>query len=155
VHIKKFPQTRSQGVKKNRPKCSPNRFLCHNQYKSFSVEKNVAKHWTLSVLFIKLPKENNRPNLVTLREAFRKKMLLSFDCLFIYSLSDLFRVVNNDKITGESAPTKDEMASGLPDGIFSIPKIPIWVIFGRSCNGRCLYIIGPFGIPILRLFDIV
>jgi hypothetical protein len=26
------------------------------------------------------------------------------------------------------------------------PKIPIWVNFGGSCNGRCWYIIWPFGL---------
>jgi hypothetical protein len=26
------------------------------------------------------------------------------------------------------------------------PKIPIWVNFGRSCNGRCWYILCPFGL---------
>jgi hypothetical protein len=34
------------------------------------------------------------------------------------------------------------------------PKIPIWVNFGGSCNGRCLHIIWPFGIPILWPFGI-
>jgi hypothetical protein len=30
---------------------------------------------------------------------------------------------------------------GLPDGKCILkPKIPIWVIFGGSCNGRCWYI---------------
>jgi hypothetical protein len=28
----------------------------------------------------------------------------------------------------------------LPDGMYIFrPKIPIWVNFGRSCNGRCWY----------------
>jgi hypothetical protein len=31
----------------------------------------------------------------------------------------------------------------LPDGIFSNQKIPIWVNFGGSCNGKCLYILWP------------
>jgi hypothetical protein len=31
---------------------------------------------------------------------------------------------------------------GLPDGI----KIPIWVNFGESCNGRCRSILWPFGL---------
>jgi hypothetical protein len=26
------------------------------------------------------------------------------------------------------------------------PKLPIWVNFGGSCNGRCLYTLWPFGI---------
>jgi hypothetical protein len=26
------------------------------------------------------------------------------------------------------------------------PKIPIWINFGGYCNGRCWYILGPFGI---------
>jgi hypothetical protein len=41
--------------------------------------------------------------------------------------------------------------SGLPDGVFSNPKIRIWVIFGGSCNGRCWYILWTFGIffPVL------
>jgi hypothetical protein len=25
------------------------------------------------------------------------------------------------------------------------PKIPVWVNFGGSCNGRCWYILRPFG----------
>jgi hypothetical protein len=36
---------------------------------------------------------------------------------------------------------------GLPDGIPILkPKIPIWANFGGSCNGRCWYILWPFGI---------
>jgi hypothetical protein len=35
---------------------------------------------------------------------------------------------------------------GLPDGIFFKPKIPIWVNFGGSCNGRCWYIIWSIGL---------
>jgi hypothetical protein len=35
---------------------------------------------------------------------------------------------------------------GLPDGIFSTQKIPIWVNFGCSCNGRCLSILWQFGL---------
>jgi hypothetical protein len=35
---------------------------------------------------------------------------------------------------------------GLPDGIFSNQKIPIWVNFGGSCYGRCWYSIWPFGL---------
>jgi hypothetical protein len=31
---------------------------------------------------------------------------------------------------------------GLPDGSFSDQKIPIWVNFGGSCNGRYWYIFG-------------
>jgi hypothetical protein len=34
------------------------------------------------------------------------------------------------------------------------PKIPIWLNFGRSCNGRCWSILWPFGIGILRPFGI-
>jgi hypothetical protein len=33
----------------------------------------------------------------------------------------------------------------LPDGIFFKPKILSLVIFGGSCNGRCRYILWPFG----------
>jgi hypothetical protein len=29
---------------------------------------------------------------------------------------------------------------GLPDGLFSCQKIPIWVNFGGSLNGKCWYI---------------
>jgi hypothetical protein len=36
--------------------------------------------------------------------------------------------------------------AGLPDGIFSKPKIAIWVNFGGSCSERCWYILRPFGI---------
>jgi hypothetical protein len=32
------------------------------------------------------------------------------------------------------------------DGIFCIPKIPIWVYFGGPWNGKCLYILLPYGI---------
>jgi hypothetical protein len=32
---------------------------------------------------------------------------------------------------------------GLPDIIFFKPKIPIWVNFGGSCNGRSGYVIWP------------
>jgi hypothetical protein len=36
--------------------------------------------------------------------------------------------------------------TGLPDGIFYIkPKILIWVNFGWGNNGRCWYILWPFG----------
>jgi hypothetical protein len=37
---------------------------------------------------------------------------------------------------------------GLPDGIFHIfePKIPTWVNFGGSTNGRCWSILLPFDI---------
>jgi hypothetical protein len=41
---------------------------------------------------------------------------------------------------------KSTKKSGLPDGIFFKPKIPIWVIFGGSCNGRCWHILLPFGL---------
>jgi hypothetical protein len=43
---------------------------------------------------------------------------------------------------------------GLPDGNFFKPKIPFWVNLGASCNGRCWYIFCPFGVPILRQFDL-
>jgi hypothetical protein len=35
---------------------------------------------------------------------------------------------------------------GLPDGIFSNLKIPFWVQFGGTCNGRYWYMLWPFGI---------
>jgi hypothetical protein len=41
---------------------------------------------------------------------------------------------------------KEDSAAGLPDGIFSNQKIPIWVNFGGSCNGRCWYILWPFSL---------
>jgi hypothetical protein len=35
----------------------------------------------------------------------------------------------------------------LPDGTYIIkPKIPIWVNFGGSCDGRCWYILWSFGL---------
>jgi hypothetical protein len=44
---------------------------------------------------------------------------------------------------------------GLPDGIYIFkPKIPIWVRFGGSCNGRFWYNLCPFGLHILRQFGI-
>jgi hypothetical protein len=39
-----------------------------------------------------------------------------------------------------------ESRPGLPDGIFSNQKIQIWVNFGGSRNGRCWYILWPFGL---------
>jgi hypothetical protein len=39
------------------------------------------------------------------------------------------------------------MRAGLPDGIFSKQKIPIWINFGGSCNVNCWYILWP-----IRLF---
>jgi hypothetical protein len=35
------------------------------------------------------------------------------------------------------------------------PKIPTWVNFGRSCNGRCWYILWPFGLFYCHLVYIV
>jgi hypothetical protein len=40
----------------------------------------------------------------------------------------------------------EELLTGLPDGIVSSQKIPIWVNFGGSCNGRCWYILWTFGL---------
>jgi hypothetical protein len=46
--------------------------------------------------------------------------------------------------------------SGLPDGIFSKPKKnPLWVNFGGLCNGRCLFILLPFGIHCVHLLYFV
>jgi hypothetical protein len=36
--------------------------------------------------------------------------------------------------------------AGLPDGLFSNQKIPILVKLGGPCNGKCCYILWPFGI---------
>jgi hypothetical protein len=38
------------------------------------------------------------------------------------------------------------LISGLPDGIYFMPKIPILLYFGRLCNGTFWYILWPFGI---------
>jgi hypothetical protein len=35
---------------------------------------------------------------------------------------------------------------GLPEGLFSNQKIPIWVNFGGPYIGKCLYILWPLGI---------
>jgi hypothetical protein len=35
-----------------------------------------------------------------------------------------------------ACPKVNTYPAGLPDGIFSNPKIPIWVNFGRSWNGK-------------------
>jgi hypothetical protein len=43
---------------------------------------------------------------------------------------------------GGLRPLRRQPGAGLPDGIFSKPKIPILVISGRSCNGRYWYIYG-------------
>jgi hypothetical protein len=37
--------------------------------------------------------------------------------------------------------SKNRQISGLPDGLFSKPKIPIWVNFGGSCYGKSWYIL--------------
>jgi purine-cytosine permease-like protein len=42
-----------------------------------------------------------------------------------------------------------KLLSGLPDILK--PKIPIWVNFGVSCNGRCWYILWPFGLFYIHL----
>jgi hypothetical protein len=34
--------------------------------------------------------------------------------------------------------------SGLPDGLFFTPKIPIWVNFGGPWNGTRWYLLNPF-----------
>jgi hypothetical protein len=36
--------------------------------------------------------------------------------------------------------------AGLPDGIYFRPKITIWVNCRWSCNGRCWYVLWPFGL---------
>jgi hypothetical protein len=43
-------------------------------------------------------------------------------------------------------PRNAAVSAGLPDGIFSNQKNPLWVNFGGSCNGRCWYILCPFGV---------
>jgi hypothetical protein len=38
-------------------------------------------------------------------------------------------------------------SDGIPDGIGIFkPEIPIWINFGRSCNGRCWYFMAIFSI---------
>jgi hypothetical protein len=46
-------------------------------------------------------------------------------------------------------------SQGLPDGIFKNQKIPIWLNFGESCNGRCWYILWPIGLFYCHLVYIV
>jgi hypothetical protein len=41
--------------------------------------------------------------------------------------------------------------AGLPDGLFSNQKIPIWVNFGGPWNGKCWYILRPFDIFYVHL----
>jgi hypothetical protein len=36
--------------------------------------------------------------------------------------------------------------AGLPDGMFFKPKVPIWVNFGGSCDGKYWYILWLLGI---------
>jgi hypothetical protein len=38
----------------------------------------------------------------------------------------------------------DSRQAGLPDGLFSSKKIPIWLNFGGPYNGKYLYIFDPF-----------
>jgi hypothetical protein len=41
---------------------------------------------------------------------------------------------------------KGTLKAGLPDGTVSNQKIPIWVNYGGSCNGKCWPILLPFGL---------
>jgi hypothetical protein len=46
----------------------------------------------------------------------------------------------------EACNNKSEVwSSGLPDGLFTNKKIPIWVKFGGPWNGKC-YVLRSFGI---------
>jgi hypothetical protein len=38
--------------------------------------------------------------------------------------------------SGTENKQKQQLQPGLPDGLFSKPKIQIWVNFRGSCNGR-------------------
>jgi hypothetical protein len=40
-----------------------------------------------------------------------------------------------------AAAAAAELSSGLPDGLFFVPRIPIWVNFGGPWNGKCWYIL--------------
>jgi hypothetical protein len=46
--------------------------------------------------------------------------------------------------SGHTCVYCDDLASVLPDGIFSYQKIPIWVYFGGPWNGKCWHILWPF-----------
>jgi hypothetical protein len=46
-----------------------------------------------------------------------------------------------------------KIAAGLPDGVFSDQKIPIWVNFGRPWNGKGWCIQWPFEIYLYSLFN--
>jgi hypothetical protein len=41
---------------------------------------------------------------------------------------------------------KRRLGAGLPDGIFSYQKIPIWVYFGGPLDWKCWYILWSLGI---------
>jgi hypothetical protein len=43
---------------------------------------------------------------------------------------------------------------GMPDGLFSNKKIPIWVNFGVPGNGKCWYSLWPFGKYYIQTFGI-
>jgi hypothetical protein len=38
------------------------------------------------------------------------------------------------------------LRTGLPDGLFFRPKIPVWVNFGGPWSGKYWYILRPYGI---------
>jgi hypothetical protein len=50
--------------------------------------------------------------------------------------------VCNEKKTVDSIP---KFGAGLPDGLFSKPKIQIWVIYEVPFIGKCWYILWPTG----------
>jgi hypothetical protein len=54
-------------------------------------------------------------------------------------------VVVNSEVVGLAPGTYkascfEKSPAGLPDGLFSYQKIPIWIYFGGPWNGKCWYI---------------
>jgi hypothetical protein len=98
---------------KNRPACGPTHF-CQYKYITYSVEKSSPIFLATFVIFLKLPRVNNRPmgenlpNLVTLL----KITLVNFISL----------------------------RQGLPDGLFTNQKSQFGY-FGGPLNGKCWYIL--------------
>jgi hypothetical protein len=55
-------------------------------------------------------------------------------------LLSIMLVVQEGKASSKQKPI---LRPGLPDGIFSYPKIPIWVCYGGPLNGKIWYILWP------------
>jgi hypothetical protein len=62
---------------------------------------------------------------------------------------------DDDYTSPESDSADDTPRFVLPDVCFFKPKIPIWVNFGRPCNGRCLYYFYGYIIYVMAIWYIL